>query len=452
MIATMISRHRRYLLCLAWVAFVFLFLFLFRRWDYGHGRERFLILIAVLLGAWDFRRLARAGVRDPSLDIRWGKAACVVYFVGATLLSILAGTLFVQGYRRHAIPSDQAQGISRAIELFLRFKANPYGRAIMLQPADLSYDLDEFEEQECGSGAATRAWLRTAWYDGGRALLSPVIPASPGDAVCNAIVRRLHTMGFRYGPVLLAFYAPFVATLWEAGILLAHAALVLIGLCALTTTVERKTGSLFAAAAVGALLVWTRPMRWEIFIQGHSDLLPTALAMAFYFLHRDDRPMLAAVAIGLSIGAKPLPGLLWVPLLSRQPRALAVALLVAVAGFLPFIWWDAGALWGNISYPFLNRYTDSTAVAHYLAPGGRRILSVAGIGACGIFGWRWLWTGKAAAELDYLLVAHVAVLAVGSVFHNNYLVWLMPVMALVLIEPFLNDSISPINAPRPSAS
>lgn len=446
-----LTRHRLYLFSVGWLAAVFLFLNLFRVFDYGGGRQRLAVLLAIPVVAWVFRRATRGGARDASVDAAWSSEMRTVFFVGAVALALLFGQSLAVARRLGEVPSDQAQGISRAIELMQHQHANPYGPTTMLQPADLGYDLEEFEALECGSGQATRAWLEDAWKKRGAALLAPVLPVSPGGAPCDKVALRLHTMGFRYGPVILVFYAPFVVALWESGILVAHALVVAIGMTLLTSTVRKRTGSAFVAAAVGALLLWTRPMRWEIVEMAHSDLLPTALAFAFYFLKRDDRPMLAAVAIGLSIGAKPLPGLLWLPLLSRNPRALLLAIGVAMASFAPFIVWDAAGLWGNVSYPFMNRYTDSTAVAHYLSPLGRKVLSLTALGFCGAFGWRWLRTGDARAELDYLLVAHVAVLASGTVFHNNYLVWLMPVMALVLIEPFRENPVPAVSAlPRPA--
>jgi len=442
-----LSRHRLYLLSLGWIAAVFAFLQLFRVFDYGAGRQRFVVLLAIPAVAYGFRRLARPGPRDAAVDARWAREMRLVFIIGATFLALLAGQTFAQARSMKAVHSDQAQGISRALEL-MRLRANPYGPTTFLQPHDFGHDLTQFESLGCGSVSESRAWVEKAWVERGAALLAPVLPDPPGFGPCEAVFRRLHSMGFRYGPVILAFYAPFVAALWESGFILAHALLMVIGLAFLIPLVKKQTGSLFAASAVGVLLVWTRPMRWEIFIQAHSDLLPTALAFAFYFLRRGERPMLAALAIGLSIGAKPLPGLIWLPLLAREPRALLLAVGVVAASFAPFIAWDPAGFWNNLSYPFLNRYTDSTAVAHYLPPPARKALSLAALGFCAGFGWRWLKKGGARAELDYLLVAHVAVLVSGTVFHNNYLVWLMPLMALVLMEPFRGNPVPPISAPN----
>jgi hypothetical protein len=49
--------------------------------------------------------------------------------------------------------------------------------------------------------------------------------------------------------------------------------------------------------------------------------------------------------------------------------------------------------------------------------------------------WKSKWHPRSAAE--YVLLAGLPALATGKVFHNNYLVWLLPLVALLVGETVL---------------
>jgi hypothetical protein len=432
-----LAPHRAYLFSMLWIGVSLFFVRLFTVHDWDEGPTRFLILLAIPPAAYVVRRLAKEREPERALDRAWAIAILPALLIGAVWLGTVATASIQAACREGSIPSDQGQSASRSIDLLLHHHGNPYGRTAILALVDALQALQDFESLGCGSAAEARAWVTDAWSTPGAALISPPYPDVPDDEPCASAGRLFEAMGFRYGPVLLASYAPFVASQWEAGILMSHALLAALGLAGLFAAARNLSASTFVALAACALVVLARPLRWEIFEQGHSDLLPTALAAAFWFLRQGGRPTLAAVALGLSMGAKTLPGLIWLPLLVREPRALLLACSVAAAGYAPFVIWDARGVWYNLTYVFLSRYTDSTSIVHYLSPVFRWLLSTAALGTCAFLGWRAVKAGDLRAELDYLIVAHVAVLASASVFHNNYLVWLLPVLVLVLVEPFL---------------
>jgi hypothetical protein len=146
---------------------------------------------------------------------------------------------------------------------------------------------------------------------------------------------------------------------------------------------------------------------------------------------------MSALFIGLSLGTKLLPGLLFVPLLvSRSPgrarRVQVIAAVVTVA-YLPFVVWDAGGLWANfVRFNFV-RASDSTSIVDYLPTVVSKAMLVVVLGAL-VWLYRQIgrrgWTTR--RRLDFVLAAHLGVLATGPILHNNYLVWLLPVAALHL--------------------
>jgi hypothetical protein len=106
---------------------------------------------------------------------------------------------------------------------------------------------------------------------------------------------------------------------------------------------------------------------------------------------------------------------------------------VGVLFFAPFAWWDWTGLWHNSGYPFF-RDADSTALAFYLSRRTAAALRAAGVLAAltlAARAHRRAWAPREAIE--YLLGAHLAVLGTGTTLHNNYLLWLLPLLPLFVI-------------------
>ena len=102
-----------------------------------------------------------------------------------------------------------------------------------------------------------------------------------------------------------------------------------------------------------------------------------------------------------------------------------------------FVLWDATGVWNNIVLFNLVRPTDSTSLMHYLAPGVGFLVTFAAasllLGLL-VFLKRRHW--PLLGQWHYLAVGLILTCLCGKVFHNNYLVWLLPVLgtyALALI-------------------
>jgi hypothetical protein len=176
-----------------------------------------------------------------------------------------------------------------------------------------------------------------------------------------------------------------------------------------------------------------------------SDLAPTVLALfGLVFIERGHHRA-GAVSLGLSVGAKLFSGLLYFPLLLGVPKKTWWwALGTMAVAFGPFLMWDATGLLSNLILFNFIRYGDSTALSYYLpVPAQNAILALyAAIPLILVVQAHrrgWLSSGR----LAYLVVAHLGLFLSAKIFHNNYLVWLLPLYgiwlsdSLPLFEPYV---------------
>jgi hypothetical protein len=120
-----------------------------------------------------------------------------------------------------------------------------------------------------------------------------------------------------------------------------------------------------------------------------------------------------------------------VPLLSRNRRSSVIFIGTAALFFLPFLLWDPRGFVNNLAFPFTLQQLDSTAPLFFLpsVAGSVIRLSVVAVFASWI-GTLYLRRWPERETLFLLALLHLAVLGSGSIFHNNYVIWAMSVVAL----------------------
>lgn len=248
-------------------------------------------------------------------------------------------------------------------------------------------------------------------------------------------------MGYKYGPLVPRFYAPFLrwaggprGLFWGNALLLAVAVLVVASLAA------RAAGADAALAAAAALL-WPQMVRFELFDRGVNDLLSTALC-ALALLLACARPaapalraVLAGAAVGLSISAKPLPGaLLLLVLPGTVPAApLAAGLAAGLAPLLPDLLATPRELLANLVLFNVARPGDSTGAGAALPAWLAWSPQVVGLGLAIATAARYQRGPRTARELVIASALLVTVfLAGGKLIHRNYLIWWLPLAAAAL--------------------
>ena len=392
-----------------WVGVACVDLLLFIPFDWGHGVLRALLLLALGGLVW-WWRVARSPALDASTDRRTRFLAA---FAGVGLAINLGVGLhrFVSSRATGQPPADQAASVIAALRL-VRHGVNPWSTTAVTDGALPELIAEEVARRpECRPATAARF------------------------ADCAPVIRLFSSLGFKYGPVMLAFYAPFVAALGAAGIALSHLLLFVALVGVLGGIARAKCRSWWWTSLALVPLICTAHIAWNILDQNHLDMLPVLLAILGLVCMRRQAWGLAAVSVGLSINAKFVPGLLVLPPLLAAPRRFAaLALTIALVGFLPMALLDWRGLWFNMGYP-LARDPDSTALMFLLPPSARIVLrlgAVVALIATGVASHTCGWNGR--ASLNWLIAAHLIVLGTGSTLHNNYLVWLLPLLTLLIAD------------------
>jgi hypothetical protein len=247
---------------------------------------------------------------------------------------------------------------------------------------------------------------------------------------------------------------------------------ILMGLCgagciALIATTLRKAGASTGRIWAAVLLFAVSPLVLGSLFGTRYDLWPTLLALGGLAAVVQERPILSGALLGLGFAAKLWPGIL-LPLAivylwrRRGGSSAAVAgisfALVAAACFVPFAILEPHGLWASISNQFDRPLqVESLGAALLLAAdhlgmaahttidaGGGQALTGRGAGiaadlstaleAFAVFGIWFAYTRRRTQSPDALLLAAaatmVALVAFDKVLSPQYLIWIVPFVAL----------------------
>ena len=414
-------------LFVAWVGALFWFAQQFVTYDFGAGRRRFILVAALGVAALGIpSALGWTSRISPPRVIGWVSAALFVLFLS---IGIHTTTESISLNRQ----AEMGQINYRAIEL-LRQGANPYGTDTYLdfyRYGDVLHRGDTAgcitQTPEVAQREFDRFWRTIDVADMRR------LPTVSGSTDCAETRRQFQMMGLKYGPALIASYLPFVSAFGERGIYVSHVAFLVALLLALWLWSRRRLMLTRFLATIPLLFVVVPTLlRYDVLHDSDCDLAPTALAVWAWMLFDDKRERVGAVVVALSVAAKLFPGLLVAPLLlgmKRRAWGYFAVTLVVVMG--PFFLWDPQGFVRNLLLFNLVRETDSTALAHYLPGWARSILSPLFVFVwAGLVAWAHSQRWSRRASLVCVIGAHLALFATAKVFHNNYIVWLLPFLGL----------------------
>jgi uncharacterized membrane protein len=230
----------------------------------------------------------------------------------------------------------------------------------------------------------------------------------------------------------------------------------LLGLCTLLVVATARPSPWgLALVAVSPLLIGTlAPERF--------DLWPTALTVLGVVALLRDRHLLGWAALGAAVATKLYPITL-LPLAAvwtfrrggrgTLVRCLAAGLGVAALIVCPFVVLAPHGLWASISSQVTRSIQIESLVASYLMAVGHPPIGFAGgMGSFAIHGYgnyaaatsvaqlaalAWIWIAFARGEategrfVRYAAASVCAFIAFGKVFSPQYLIWLVPLVALV---------------------
>ena len=277
--------------------------------------------------------------------------------------------------------------------------------------------------------------IATTTLDAGAAIMRGENPyALPLDAVAGGLGDAAFH-GYKYMPVMALAYLPLGLPFGERGVLatnlLLHAAVAWM-----VWRLAWRAGTI-ASAQIAALLYLSLPIvAMQVLAKGSTDLVAVApLLLALLCVERS--PLAAGICVGLSICAKLLPGLVFVPAVLPGGRAerlrYALGIAIGLAPAVPFVLWSPTAFADNIVMFALLRPPDATSWAASLP--GYVVALARGVGAAVVLGIAvdaWLRPPSLLRRCGLgAILALVAILAGGSA-HHNYQLWWLPFYAVLL--------------------
>lgn len=417
-------------------------------WEHGRLRVAVLIVLTVAIAMW-LRRQAPHKVATR----RFLQAAIVVLAFAATWNVVVGVQAVVRTARTNTIVGDYGQISYRAWQM-LTHGINPYSTSAFLDP----YTLDLFQQSfaKCYSppsyeGSIWRQQSFAKYWDtlepADAAVFLPTINPVEHSPKCDKAALALRTLGYRYGPVALGVYAPFLWAFGPPGLYVCHL-LWLLALLATAFYAARGRSQQHQLTWIFALLFLLVPhlLRFETFTWSAMDIIPIVLALGGLAALTRGREMTGATLFALSVGAKILPGALYVPLLlGARKRTWFVFGAVSLVVWGPFLTWDFEGLINNsVRFSTLRRATTTTWLHYMSSTQGKMVTLLAMLLLVGAIAWAhrqsWQWR----TTLVYLVVAHAATLLGGRVLHNNYFLWLLPLWGLAFAEGlFANNSSTP---------
>jgi hypothetical protein len=275
--------------------------------------------------------------------------------------------------------------------------------------------------------------------------------------------------GYKYGPLTALAYAPFAHAWQERGLFSLNfacwlAQLVLLWLLARAAFPEQR------AAPARTLLTYLLPLLlpmslllpklqvhafWgsfslsaperdtfvlELTRRCSNDMIPVVLGLGAILIAARGGARAAGVLLGLSLAAKPLPGLLLLVLIPglrgvAARRFLRACVLTTALCYLPILLWSPRELIANLVLFSLLRPTNSSSIREYLSPVMGSVVGLLQFVVVGVLAWRF-YRDPVRRDLPALLsvtaLATIAFVALNKIVHGNYLVWIQPLLALAL--------------------
>lgn len=280
-----------------------------------------------------------------------------------------------------------------------------------------------------------------------------VLYAARFDAIAAASPAYAAFGGYKYGPLILLYYAPFVLAAGEPGVLFAN--VVAYAVCAFL--VVRLCRDIVGGHTTLALILFLAApaVANHTLALGVHDILCAVMICLAFLTHRRSA-LLTGFILGAGLSMKLLPGALAVAVLIPSVRRDMVRYAAGIAlGLLPmppFFLWDPPAFIKNLLIFNFIRFPDQSTW-RYHAPGWAGLVaSIASVVAILASSFWCAWTPARPAQRLYcytLLVLFILMMAPAN--HDNYAPWWMPMAAVLVAAAGRCASAEGTDTPRPMA-
>lgn len=241
--------------------------------------------------------------------------------------------------------------------------------------------------------------------------------------------------GYKYMPVMAIAYLPLGVPFGERGVLITN--LLLHFGVAWTVWRLALRGGTTASGQLAVLLYLSLPLvAMQVLAKGSTDLV-AVLPLLLALLCLEESAIAAGVCVGLSICAKLLPGMVFVPCLLPSTRAdrlgYGLGIGIGLVPALPFVLWSPAAIADNVVLFTVLRPPDATS---WVAAVPRDAILVARlIGALVVLGVAvavWRRPPSAIRRCGFGAILALVVILAGGSAHHNYQLWWLPFYCVLL--------------------
>jgi len=396
-------------------------LFFYYDWDSGLLRGA---IVAALLGLMLGARAL--GMRSAP----WPRWLLVLASVGVAFLlywHFKEGLLSTVRQRR----SEMGDIHVRAVKL-LTHGVNPWAFGTVLESSALHYLIVAPEVVACRTSVTpSEETQHEVWESERRG--DELFPERINEPGCEQAKKILAVVGYRYGPVMVASYVPLVLAVGRGGEYLTHLLFLLAILGAMVVLLRAWPKEALVMACV--ILLGQSVLRRDTLLDSDCDLIPTALMLWALVAFEKGRPFTAGALTALTLAAKVFPAAFLLPLLlsaarGGRGRQLAGFALVSLLAWGPVLALDAVGVWDNVFRFNVDRAGDSTALSFFVPAALMTALRLVIAAGCAFAFWKLVL--RRFEPIAFVALCMGAFFLFTKVFHNNYLVWWLPVVGVTL--------------------
>lgn len=259
-----------------------------------------------------------------------------------------------------------------------------------------------------------------------------LFPERIAEPECARAHELLSLTGYKYGPVMLASYVPLVTLMGRGGEYVTHLFFLMAIIAAVAVLLQKHAPEGLLMACL--VLLGQSVLRRDTLLDSDCDLIPTALMMWALVAFQKTRPLAAGALVALTFASKVFPAVFLFPLLLRREywKAMVVFALVSAMTWGPAIALDGVGVWDNVFRFNIDRPSDSTALIHFVSPTLALVVRVIALCLCAFAFWKLVI--HAWQPVTFVAFSIGAFFLATKVFHNNYIVWWLPVVGVVLGE------------------
>ncbi len=244
--------------------------------------------------------------------------------------------------------------------------------------------------------------------------------------------------GYKYMPLMFLLYSPFTLLFGKIGVLYLNIIIYIAFLIVSYFLIKKAyKNDVYTQAKYILFFLSCYVITFEVFYRGVNDLIPAFLVLCSLTLFFYKKEIPAGIFLGLSLAAKPFPGvfLFFLFLLNKRFRLGLYSIIVSAVFILPFALWNFWVFFLNTIYFNVLRNANPSSIYYFMPDFIKSIWIFLLLGIMVFICYKWLKSKRSEFDLlYYFTLISTVFLLMNKVTHRNYLIWVLPFILLVLVK------------------